>query len=444
MRDGKAYGLMPHPGQGYHFAALDCATGKAIFTHPVEGYNAAPTVRAMPRCFGNLLVVQVQDRQDFGIEVLNLTTGQRVGRQQQKGTGEFGVLGRVSATAQDGRLVMRRRAVTVVFDYANGEEIARQRHKANDWGSFSGSFTAPRDRLAGQMTISVKQGAEGSTSVQVEEYKRPKFQVTLDAPQEAAKLNERVEMKGKAAAYTGAAVGGAKVKWRVTRGVEYPDWWGWFCRWAVPYGETREIARGTAVTKSDGSFDLAFTARPDLAVDPKDEPAFHFEVTADVTDAAGETRSAQKTVRAGSTALAATLTADEWQAAGKPVAIFVNTTTLDGDGQAAEGTLRVHALKQPATVTRAKLEDWENPSDPSDRTDPSDPNSWDLGAVAAEQPFRTGADGTVTNTFDLGAGVYRVLLETQDRFGKKVSARLPCRWPTSRPRSSPSRFPAAW
>jgi len=110
MRDGKAYGLMPHPGQGYHFAALDCATGKAIFTHPVEGYNAAPTVRAMPRCFGNLLVVQVQDRQDFGIEVLNLTTGQRVGRQQQKGTGEFGVLGRVSATAQDGRIVFLARA----------------------------------------------------------------------------------------------------------------------------------------------------------------------------------------------------------------------------------------------------------------------------------------------------------------------------------------------
>ena len=40
----------------------------------------------------------------------------------------------------------------------------------------------------------------------VEEYKRPKFQVTLDAPKTAAKLNDQVSLTGHAMNYTGAAV----------------------------------------------------------------------------------------------------------------------------------------------------------------------------------------------------------------------------------------------
>ena len=57
-------------------------------------------------------------------------------------------------------------ALTVVFQDPNDKEIARQQHKTNDYGSFSGSFTAPRDRLMGQMTIQVHGGPAGSDVVQ--------------------------------------------------------------------------------------------------------------------------------------------------------------------------------------------------------------------------------------------------------------------------------------
>ena len=46
--------------------------------------------------------------------------------------------------------------MTVIFADANGKEIARQTQRTNDYGSFSGSFTAPRDRLMGRMTIRVE------------------------------------------------------------------------------------------------------------------------------------------------------------------------------------------------------------------------------------------------------------------------------------------------
>jgi uncharacterized protein YfaS (alpha-2-macroglobulin family) len=106
--------------------------------------------------------------------------------------------------------------VTVVFYDANSQEIARAEHQSNDYGSFSGTFTAPQDRLTGLMRIE-SINPSGSTMFRVEEYKRPKFEVGLDAPTQSPQLNEQVHLSGKASSYTGAAIDGAKVAWRVER-----------------------------------------------------------------------------------------------------------------------------------------------------------------------------------------------------------------------------------
>src|ERR1019366_5592167 len=96
--------------------------------------------------------------------------------------------------ARDNYQTLKGEPVTVVFSDANGKEVARQNQRANDYGSFSGSFTAPRDRLMGQMSLQVEGRALGMAYLRVEEYKRPKFEVTLDAPKTAAKLNEKVSL----------------------------------------------------------------------------------------------------------------------------------------------------------------------------------------------------------------------------------------------------------
>ncbi|MDH3719374.1 MAG: MG2 domain-containing protein, partial [Planctomycetota bacterium] len=257
---------------------------------------------------------------------------------------------------QDNYHVIKGRNVNVVFQDVNGKEIERLQLKTNDYGSLSGSVTAPRDRLMGRMTIRVDGEPGGATQVSVEEYKRPKFQVTVDAPQEAARLNGQVKVSGKATAYTGAAIDGAKVRWRVVRQVRYPIWWFWRCWWMPPQpGQSQEIAHGTAMTAANGTFDIEFTARPDLSVSEDSEPTFQFTVYADVTDTTGETRSANRVVNVGYTALSATLTADDWQVAAKPVEITVRTTTLDGEGQKATGKLKIYALKQPDKVQRPPL-----------------------------------------------------------------------------------------
>ena len=85
---------------------------------------------------------------------------------------------------KDNYEVLKGEELTVVFKDVNGKEIARQKQRANDYGSFAGSFTAPRDRLMGQMSLQVEGRAQGVGYFRVEEYKRPKFEVTLDAPED--------------------------------------------------------------------------------------------------------------------------------------------------------------------------------------------------------------------------------------------------------------------
>ena len=324
--------------------------------------------------------------------------------------------------------------LTVIFRDPNGKEVAKQPVKCNDYGAFSGSFTAPGGTVTGQMSLQVQGGPNGHTSFNVEEYKRPKFQVEVAKPKVAAKLGAEVAVTGKATAYTGAAIGGAKVKWRVVRVVQFPHWC-WWGRYFLPpgRGESQNIAHGSATTGADGAFAVKFTALPDLSVPEKTEPTFSFTVHADVTDTTGETRSASQTLRAGYTALSATIAADAWQTPDKPVEWSVATNSLDGEPQPADGTVKIYALKQPEKVVRPEVagavryDYWwfrRNAGKSIEpKPDPSKPDSWDLAEVVVEKPFKTEATGAVKIETPLKAGIYRAMLETKDRFGKAVTAR---------------------
>jgi len=321
-------------------------------------------------------------------------------------------------TLTDNYQTLGRVKVTVVFRDTNGQEIERRQHQCNDYGAFSGSFTAPRDRLTGRMSLLAQDGPRGSTYFNVEEYKRPKFQVELDAPTEAAKLNTEVVVPGKATAYTGAAIGGAQIQWRVVRQVRFPPWCWWAYRRYPVVSQAQAIAHGSAITEADGTFSVSFTAKPDLAILEEDEPVFEFLVHADVTDTTGETRSDERYVRAGYTALQATVGADEWQTPDVPVELTIQTSSLDGEPESADGVVRVYTLRQPDQVSRPKVL-----SSTDDEPDASNPDTWETAELIAELPFQTDAQGRALLPVDLEAGIYRAMLETQDRFGKAVAAR---------------------
>ena len=308
------------------------------------------------------------------------------------------------------------RPLTVVFRDTNGQEIASHNVCCNDYGSFSGSFTVPRDRLMGRMSLVAQDGPGGSAHFNVEEYKRPKFRVRIDAPDEAPRLDAEVVVPGKATAYTGAAIGGAKVGWSVVRQVRFPRWC-WWARWIYPsFGVEQIIAHGSTITEADGSFSITFTAKPDLSILPDDEPVFSYRIQADVTDTTGETRSDGHMVRAGYTALEAAILADAWQTPDEPVELTVTTQSLDGQPEPAGGTVSLYTLTQPEKVIRPIL------ISTGSQPDASDPDTWELADLVGEHAFATDAQGLAVLSQSLEAGIYGAVLKTQDRFGQAVAA----------------------
>jgi len=319
-------------------------------------------------------------------------------------------------TARDNYQTLAGQQLIVVFRDVNGQEIEHWQHRCNDYGSFSGSFTAPRDRLMGRMSLIVRDGPQGYTSFNVEEYKRPKFKVELEPPEEAPTLDTEVIVPGKATAYTGAAIGGAQIHWRVMRQARFPIWC-WWARWIYPTTQAQVIAYGSSITETDGSFSIQFTAKPDLSIPEEDEPTFEYSVHADVTDHTGETRSDERIVRAGYTALQAAIYADAWQTQDKPVELIVTTQSIDGQPEPAEGLVQIYTLKQPDKVIRPEL--GSNGLQP----DPSDPNTWEPAEFISEHSFSTDTLGYTTINLALDTGIYRAILKTQDRFGTPVTAR---------------------
>lgn len=319
--------------------------------------------------------------------------------------------------------------LTIRLRDVNGEEVEKAEVTTNERGGFSGSFTAPKGRVTGRMSIS--NDGNGSVAISMEEYKRPKFEVTVEPPKEAPKLGEITRVFVKAESYAGAAIDGAEVRWRVTREARWPGWIHW-CGWFYPpmHQSAKEIANGVGRTAADGTFEMEFTAEPDLAIDPKCEPSFVYSVHADVTDSTGETRSGSKPVTAGYTALKAELSADEWKTSTKPVTVKLNTTTLDGEPLAAKGTVTIHRLQAPDRVHRPRLghlAQWMDRSDRGREPDLSDPNHWPLGGVVQREPFQSDEKGEAALEFPLAAGEYRAVLETTDRAGRAVTALLPLR-----------------
>jgi hypothetical protein len=320
------------------------------------------------------------------------------------------------------------RSVAVVFRDGNGAELARREHPVNDFGSFSGTFIAPRGRLLGEMSIAVEGEPAGQTSVLVEEYKRPKFHAELEAPKVAPRLGERVEIGGHARAYTGAPVDRARLVYRVFREVQWPPWWDWFGRIRPPTRrESQEIAHGSGVTDGDGGFRLEFIAIPERAVSEDSQPTFRFRVHVDVTDGAGETRSAERVVSVGYTALRLDLEIAAWQTVSAPVSVRLLTRSLDLVPEPAAGTVRIHRLVEPETVHASATPEARSGrgAAPYGEGGTTDPNQWPLGAVVAEQRFASDTNGVAALSAGLAAGLYRVVAEALGPDGKRVKAQHP-------------------
>ncbi len=325
---------------------------------------------------------------------------------------------------EDVKIKTRLRTDVSLYD-VNGQLVSKQTLTTNDFGSFSGNFVAPQGVLTGSMNIRCE---TGSVSIQVEEYKRPKFEVTFEPVKGSYKLDETLVVKGKATAYAGSSVSDAKVTYRVVRNARFPYWWGWR---GMPVSDEMEIANGETVTGSDGSFSITFKAIPDRTIDRKTNPVFTYTVYADVADINGESHSSESAVTVGYKALLVNTDLTDDINLEKGVQFSLTTTNLNGEKEAASGTITITKLRKPEQVlfsrkwarpdrfTMTKAE-FEKDFPGEIYKDEDDVTTWRKETSVFSATFSTPADSVFKLANSISAGMYVVEIQTKDAFGEAV------------------------
>ncbi|MCK6621482.1 MAG: hypothetical protein HUU32_02750 [Calditrichaceae bacterium] len=326
--------------------------------------------------------------------------------------------------------VVSRRQTTVTLYDANNQKVADLILTTNEYGTFSGTFTLPSGGLTGVMYL---RNESGSAAISMEEYKRPKFEVTFSPVTGSFRLDDTVTVKGAAKAYAGSVIDNGAVQYRVVRKTIFPyDWWGWW-RWPGWHSEEVEIANGVTRSDEKGEFSIDFVAIADPAIPKAQLPVFHYTVYADVTDLGGETRSAQTVAQVGYVALAADMEMPETLNREALPDIKLSTQNLNGEFEPAGGTIFIYALKDPGRIFRNRL--WEKPDRfilskeeyyrafPQDVYDNEDDfRTWERGAQVMEYRFDTGREKSFTLE-KLAArpqGRYAAELITKDKFGEEI------------------------
>ncbi|MBN2037157.1 MAG: hypothetical protein JW768_10480 [Chitinispirillaceae bacterium] len=329
----------------------------------------------------------------------------------------------------DSCVIVPRHKTTVEFRDVNFKKVSDLSLVTNEYGTMSGQFVAPLGVLNGQMSIREK---GGSVFFNVEEYKRPKFEITTDPIKSAYRLGQKITLRGKAQAYAGSAVDGAQVSFRVVRSTAYPFRFGWWDLWCPPSPEM-EIISGSTKTNDTGGFAVTFTAIPDRSVAKRYKPVFIYTTHFDITDINGETRSMQTPVSVGYDALLLSLAIGDQIEKDRDSVFVIQATNLSGISQPAKGTIRISRLAAPSIPLRERL--WQKPDkyiikkEEYLRLFPGLPYAdeervdvWPKQKEMLRKAFDTKKDTTVVIAGMKGwpQGVYSVETQAKDTFGKKV------------------------
>ncbi|ULQ56617.1 MG2 domain-containing protein [Flavihumibacter rivuli] len=333
--------------------------------------------------------------------------------------------------------ILPNRKTTVALLDANGDMVDSLDLTTNDFGSISGTFTLPAGGLTGEFQL-IEKNYTGEVTFSVEEYKRPRFDVEIAQPKGTYRVDDTITVKGTARAYAGNAIDRAMVKYRVVRTTRIPYFWSMW-KGLPTRSASMEITNGQATTDKDGNFSISFKAIPDLSIEKEGNPVFDYEVSAEVTDLNGETRTGETMVHAGYSALVISIQENpglvpiqEWKS------ILLKATNTNGEPVSTKASIRISPIQSPDKLIRKRY--WSKPdmyvmgkeefaaNFPYDEyQDESDILGWPVASPIQEQPIVTRDSASTVvpinpaNSKSLQPGWYQVMVTATDPYGVTVT-----------------------
>ncbi len=277
-----------------------------------------------------------------------------------------------------------------------GEKLLEKTFQADAFGGFDGEVALPGDATLGVYAVRVKlpSGAEQIGTFRVEEYKKPEFEVSVDAPKEPVTLGETFKATIRAKYYFGAPVARAKVKYKVLRTSSterwyppgawdwlygpgywwfghdytwYPGWSRWGCLSPIGFAGWRQqqmpevVAEAEMALGADGTLAVEIDTAAAKAV--HGETDHQYQVVAEVVDASRRTVVGQGDVLAAREPFKVFAWVDRgYYRAGDTIRAHLAVRTADRKPVRGKGTLRLLKVSYAPTgkATEAVAQTWDD------------------------------------------------------------------------------------
>lgn len=336
--------------------------------------------------------------------------------------------------------------VMVIITDANSNEVKEFEIQTNEFGSFTGEYEIPKNMLTGQFSITIEEPDNYEVDTKyynekedehtfwdyvdfqdyeefyfnVEEYKRPTFEITFDEIKENYTIGDSIIVKGNAKSLAGSNLTNAKVSYSISKNVRLKE--------GYINNNDANINEGT-VTDEKGNFSIKFLASVDDVANVNIH-LIQFQTEVSITDLNGETRTAKSSINVGAEMLKLSAIISPIILQGEKNTMQIKATTLNNFPIDTKGTITFIALNEQKFLLQTgrfpELKSIEKsvfsklfPFEPYDLKDIEQAEQ-----VVKTIGFDTKKSTIVDLTFlnELETTKYKIKLEAQDQKGTKIFA----------------------
>lgn len=291
--------------------------------------------------------------------------------------------------------VVSNKNYTLTLRDANYKEIATLKVTSNEFGSFSGEFTIPTGLLTGNYSIqSNEDGA--SASFQVEEYKRPTFDIYFNKNDKTYSFGDKIDISGYAKTFSGINLQDADVRYRITRS----NHWLYRGYFNAPV----QVGEGTVQTKDDGSFNITFIAEKAYADKKNDNTFYIYTIETIITNTNGETQNSTTSVNIGDRSMyLSIISLSDILKKENIQPIVINGLNLNGNKITVNGSFDIYQLTQK---DKNKLD--------------NDNDNWIIGDLVYSGKFNSNDSIELKSLIKKPSGKYRIIAKAKDQKEREV------------------------
>jgi uncharacterized protein YfaS (alpha-2-macroglobulin family) len=317
-------------------------------------------------------------------------------------TVKFKFWSNVAQYDREGRSPQAGQSASVRIYSPKGEAIALPKQLTlDDYGGADSEWTIPAEATLGPWRIEISGYGQGT--FRVEEYKKPEFEVNVDAPSDPVMLGEKFEAKIQAKYLFGAPVKEGKFKYKVTRTrhdatwyppapwdwyygkgywwfacdyLWYPGWHLWGCRrpifgwmmhggwhgWAPPK-PPEVVAENEGEIGADGTVKVSIDTA--LAKATQSDSDHKYDITAEVTDQSRRTITGTGSVLVARRAFKVYAWVDRGHfRVGDSIEAHFHAQTVDSKPVAGAGALKLLKLSydENGKPVETEVQKWDLPS----------------------------------------------------------------------------------